>query len=112
MNEEEKEEIKSYKVQIVLLFIVLIAIIIAFSFLQDLIYKAKYGFVNKEKLFNKNYLITSIFVFISFAYIIIAYRNYQKRRDNETFLALLESIFLTIASLLRLYNLKKKQERN
>lgn len=112
MNEEQREEIKYYKIQIVLLFIVLIAIIIAFTYLQDLIYKAKYGFISKDKLFRKNYLISSIFVFISFAYIIITYRNYQKRQDNESFLALLESLFLTIASLIRLYNIKKNQERN
>lgn len=111
MNEEQKEEINSYKIQIVILFIVLIAIIIAFTYLQDLIYKAKYGFISKDKLFKKNYLISSIFVFVSFGYIIITFRNYQKKRDNEAFLALLESIFLTIASLIRLYNLKKNQER-
>ena len=111
MNEEHTEEINSYKIQIVILFIVLIAIIIAFTYLQDLIYKAKYGFISKDKLFKKNYLISSIFVFVSFGYVIITFRNYQKKRDNEAFLALLESIFLTIASLIRLYNLKKNQER-
>lgn len=112
MNEEQKEEINSYKIQILLLFIVLIAIIIAFTYLKDLINKVKYGYVNKNKLFQKNYLISSIFVFISFAYIIITYKNYQKRKDNESFLALLESLFLTIASLIRVYNIKKNQERN
>ena len=111
MNEEQREEIKAYKIQIVVLIIVLIAIIISFTYLQDLINKVKYNSVSKAKLFNKNYLITSIFVFVSFVFILITYRNYQKRRDNETFLALLESIFLTIASLIRLYNIKKNQER-
>lgn len=111
MNEEQKEEINSYKIQIVLLFIVLIALIIAFTYLKDLITKAKYGYPNKSELYKKNYIISSIFVFISFGYIIITYRNYQKRRDNEAFLSLIESILLTIASLVRLYNIKKNQGR-
>ena len=111
MNEEQREEIKAYKIQIVVLIIVLIAIIISFPYLQDLINKVKYNSVSNTKLFNKNYLITSIFVFVSFVFILITYWNYLRRRDNETFLALLESIFLTIASLIRLYNIKKNQER-
>ena len=111
MNEEQKEQINSYKLQIVFLFIVLIAIIIAFTYLQDLINKVKFGVENKSELYKKNYIISSIFVFISFWYIIITFRNNQKRRDNETFLALIESLFLTIASLIRLINIRKNQEK-
>jgi hypothetical protein len=111
MNEEQKEELKSYRLQIVFLFIVVFAILIAFSYLQDLINKVKYGVVNKSELFKKNYIISSIFVFISFGYVIITFKNYIKRKDNETFLALIEAIFLLIASLIRLFNLKKNQER-
>lgn len=111
MNEEQKEEINSYKIQIVLLFIVLIALIIAFTYLKDLINRVKYNYPSKSDLYKKNYLLSSIFVFLSFGYIIIAYRNYQKRRDNEAFLSLIESILLTIASLVRLYNVKKNQGR-
>jgi len=111
MNEEQKEQLNSYRLQIVFLFIVLIAIIIAFTYLQDLINKVKFGVENKSELYKKNYLISSIFVFISFGYIIITFRNYQKRRDNETFLALIESLFLTIASLIRLINIRKNQEK-
>lgn len=111
MNEEQREEIKGYYLQIIFLFIVLIAIIIAFTFLQDLIYKVKYGVPTNEKLFKKNYLLSYLFVIVSFGYLLIAVKNYLKKRDNETYLSLLEGIFLTIASLIRLFNIKRNQER-
>ena len=49
MNEEQKEQLNSYRLQIVFLFIVLIAIIIAFTYLQDLINKVKFGVENKSE---------------------------------------------------------------
>ena len=111
MNEEQREEIKGYYLQIIFLFIVLIAIIIAFTFLQDLIYKTKYGISSNQKLFKKNYLLSYLFVIVSFGFLLLALRNYLKQRNKLTYLALLESIFLTIASLIRLYNIKRNQER-
>ena len=111
MSEEQKEEIKSYYLQIILLFIVLIAIAIAFTYLRDLISRSKYGYPSKGQLYRKNLLFSYIFVALSFGYVLISLKNYMKKRNNETYLALIESIFLTIASLLRIYNITKNQER-
>lgn len=111
MSEEQKEEIKGYYLQIIFLFIALIAIVIAFTFLQDLINRVKYGVPSNDKLFKKNYILSSLFVILSFGYLLLALKNYLKNRSNLTYLALIESILLTIASLVRLYNIKKNQER-
>ena len=89
----------------------LIALIISFTYLRDLINRVKYNYPSKDELYRKNYLLSTIFILTSFGYAILAYKKYQKRRDNESFLALIEAILLTIASLIRFYNIKKNQGR-
>lgn len=116
MNYYSKETIdtlRSYRVQIIFLFVSILAILLSITVLRDLYYQT----LNKNnnlanQIFIKSKLVALIYTFVSFYFLYVTYQAYVKNKTKSNYIFVIAALLFFIASFLRYINISQNDVSN
>lgn len=108
MNQETIDQINEYKVQILMIFISILATLVSITIIKLLIDVArgyiKYSQVRWKILFRSRLVAIVILIVISY-FTYLSLKNYRKDSSTNNYLFLISNLFILIGALLRVLNL-------
>ena len=109
---EKEKQLRSYLVQLLFSFFLLISVILSISVIIDLYNKEKYGNVDEEKIYRKSKTSSIIVLICAIYFVYISYDTYNKDKNNDNYYFLIASLLALIAAYIRFNTINKQDVTN